>query len=207
MSVLTVSDDSSIGRWIIDCAVTTWSSHWTRDPKQRHCSRSSGKLRHHLWFELRQQMRRYEPMDSITLRKAGPDDSGFAYCAKRAAFREYVQKVWGWDEDEQRRLHEQRFEAQDFRVINLAGTDVGIMALVVAPDCVKVNQLFLLPEHQGNCIGRECMALVMAEARQLGVPVRLRVLKVNPRAQAFFQSLGFVATGQSDTHVLMQRDS
>ena len=151
--------------------------------------------------------RRYEAMDSVTLRQAGPEDSEFAYCVKKAAFKEYVQKVWGWDEGEQRRLHEQRFEAQNFRVIILSGTDVGIMALVVTSDCVKLNQLFLLPEYQGKCIGRECMALVMAEARRLGLPVRLRVLKVNPRAQAFFQSLGFVPTGQSETHVLMERDS
>ncbi len=65
------------------------------------------------------------------LRKAGPDDSEFAYCVKKAAFRAYVEKVWGWDEEEQRQFHEQRFEAQDFRIINLAGTDVGIMAVVV----------------------------------------------------------------------------
>ncbi len=32
-------------------------------------------------------------MDSVTLRKASPKDSEFAYCAKRAAFREYVEKV------------------------------------------------------------------------------------------------------------------
>ena len=109
-------------------------------------------------------------MNSLTLRKASPNDSEFAYCAKRAAFREYVEKVEGWDEDEQRQLHERRFGAQDFRVINLAGTDIGIMAVVVAPDCVKVNQLFLLPEHQGKDIGRRCMLLIMEEARQLRLP-------------------------------------
>lgn len=71
-------------------------------------------------------------MNSLTLRKASPDDSEFSYCATRAAFREYVEKVWGWDEDEQRQLHEQRFGAKDFQVINPAGTDVGIMAGVTA---------------------------------------------------------------------------
>ena len=146
-------------------------------------------------------------MDGVTLRKAGPKDGEFAYRVKRAAFREYVEKVWGWDEDEQRRLHEQRFRSQNFRVINLAGTDVGIVAVVAAPDCVHVNQLFLLPEHQGKGIGRACMALIIEEGRRLGLPVRLRVLKVNQRAQAFFQGLGFVRTGQTDTHVLMERDS
>jgi GNAT superfamily N-acetyltransferase len=144
-------------------------------------------------------------MNSLTLREASPNDSEFAYCVKRAAFREYVEKVWSWDEVEQRRLHELRFEAQDFRVINLAGIDIGIMAVVVAPDCVNVNQLFLLPEHQGKGIGRRCMLLIMEEARELGLPVRLRVMKVNPRALAFYLRLGFLRTGETDTHHLMER--
>ena len=146
-------------------------------------------------------------MDGVTLRKATAQDGEFAYCAKRAAYRECVEKVWGWEEGEQRKLHERRFGSQDFRVINQAGTDVGIMAVVVGPDCLKVNQIFLLPEHQGKGIGRRCVSLVVEEARRLGLPVRLRVLKVNVRARAFFQRLGFVRIGETDTYVLMERDS
>jgi len=144
-------------------------------------------------------------MNDLTLRQASRNDSEFAYRAKRVAFRQYVEKVWGWDEEKQRKLHEERFDAHDFRIINVAGTDVGIMALVVAPDCVQLNQLFLLPEHQGKGIGRECMLLVMQQASRLGLPVRLRVLKVNSRALAFFQQLGFCRTGETETHVLMER--
>ena len=146
-------------------------------------------------------------MDDLTLRKATPSDSEFAYVTKRAAFREYVEKVWGWDEDEQQKLHKQRFKAQDFRIINLAGTDIGIMAVVIEPDCLRLNQLFLFPEHQGKGIGRECILMIMEEAKRLGLPVRLRVLKVNPRALAFFQKLGFTHTGETDTHDLMEKDS
>ncbi len=94
--------------------------------------------------------------------------------AQKASIREYVEKVEGRHEDEQRQLHEQRFGTQEFRVINLARTDVGIMAVVVAADCVKVSQLFLLPEHQGKDIGRRCVLLITEEARRLGLPVRLR---------------------------------
>jgi RimJ/RimL family protein N-acetyltransferase len=39
----------------------------------------------------------------------------------------------------------------------------------------------------------------------LGVPVRLRVLKVNPRALAFFERLGFARAGETETHVLLER--
>ena len=118
-----------------------------------------------------------------------------------------MEEIENWDEDEQRQLHQQRFERGDFLVVNFAGTDVGIMAMNVAPDCMKVNQLFLLPEHQGKGIGRRCMLLIVEEARQLGLPVRLRVLKVNPRAIAFYERLGFGHTGETDTHHLMERVS
>ena len=118
-----------------------------------------------------------------------------------------MEKVEGWDEDEQRQLHERRFGAQDFRVINVAGKDVGIMAVVVAPECVNVNQLFLLQEHQGKDVGRRCMLLIMEEASQLGLPVRLRVMKVNPRALAFYHRLGFRRAGETDTHDLMEWSS
>jgi hypothetical protein len=39
-------------------------------------------------------------MNGLTLRKASPNDSEFAYGVKRAAFKEYVEKVGGWDGDE-----------------------------------------------------------------------------------------------------------
>jgi GNAT superfamily N-acetyltransferase len=143
----------------------------------------------------------------LVIRKAETKDSELAYRVKKAAFREYVEKVWGWDEAEQRQLHERRFAAQDYRVVNVAGTDVGIMAVVVAKDCVKLNQLFLLPEHQRKGIGRECVLLIIEEARRLGLPVHLQVLKVNPRAFAFFRRLGFSRTGETETHLIMERAS
>ena len=60
------------------------------------------------------------------------------------------------------------------------------------------------PEHQGKGIGSNCMFLIMEEARQSGLPVRLRVLKVNVRALAFYQRRRFVRTGGTETRVLME---
>ena len=39
--------------------------------------------------------------------------------------------------------------------------------------------------------------------RAAGLPVRLRVFRVNP-ASRLYERLGFVATGETDTHVLME---
>jgi len=41
-------------------------------------------------------------MMNLKLRKATSHDSEFTYQTKKAAFKEYVNKVWGWDETEQR---------------------------------------------------------------------------------------------------------
>lgn len=143
--------------------------------------------------------------DNLKVRMASEDDKEFAYQAKRAAFREYVELVWGWNEDRQRKLHDQRFAAQDFCVISLDGTDVGIMSVDLKPESVFVNQLYILPEYQEQGIGGKCMSIVVEEGNKLDLPVRLRVLKVNLRAVAFYERLGFTITEHTDTHYLMQK--
>ena len=144
-------------------------------------------------------------MNNLRLRKATPDDSEFAYQTKKAAFREYAEKVWGWDEDEQQQLHRRRFAAHDFRVIQLSDIDVGIIAMSRQSDCIKFHQMFILPEYQGKGIGDAAMRLIIKDATAFRLPIRLQVLKVNNRAFAFYQRMGFEPTGENDTHNLMEK--
>jgi GNAT superfamily N-acetyltransferase len=142
---------------------------------------------------------------SAGLRPATAKDSEFAYQVKRTTLGEYVRQVWGWDEDEQRRLHVRRFASQDLRVIVTDGDDVGILALSHEPDCVRVNQMLLLPEHQGKGIGTACMRQVLTDAAGGRQPVRLQVLKVNRRAIGFYRRLGFRKSSVDETHVHMEK--
>jgi GNAT superfamily N-acetyltransferase len=143
-------------------------------------------------------------VDSLTLRAADQGDSEFAFTARRAALKQYVDAMAGWDEAEQRELHGRRFASQDFRVISFAGVDVGIIAVSLTPDHMKINQLLLVPERQGRRIGRQCMLRMMDEAAALGLPIRLRVMKVNPRALSFYERLGFIRTAATDSHDLLE---
>ena len=143
--------------------------------------------------------------NGIGLRQASVADCEFAYQTKKAALRKYVEMVWGWNEAEQRQMHERRFSAKDVKIVQLAGTDVGILALVREADCLMINQLFIVPKYQGRGIGRSCMMQVIADAKRSSVPVRLWVLKVNTRAASFYDGLGFKEIGQNDTHIMMER--
>ena len=144
-------------------------------------------------------------MVEVRLRKATAEDDEFAYQTKKAAFRGYAEQVEGWDEVMQRQLHEQRFRAQAFYILQASGLDVGILALIRAPDEIKLNQLFILPEYQGKGYGRACMCSLIAEAEAGKLPIRLKVLKVNQRAITFYQRLGFTDRGETASHLLMER--
>jgi ribosomal protein S18 acetylase RimI-like enzyme len=142
---------------------------------------------------------------SVSLRPAKAQDSEFAYGVKKTTLGEYVREVWGWDEEEQRRLHQRRFASQDFQVIVVAGADAGILALSHDPDCLRVHQLLVLPEYQGKGVGTACMRRVLEDAAGRRQPVRLQVLKMNHRAIGFYRRLGFKDTSTDDTHIQMER--
>jgi GNAT superfamily N-acetyltransferase len=107
-------------------------------------------------------------MDKIELRTAMPEDGELTFGIRKAAFRPYLEKHQPWDEDEQRLIHEKRFNTQDFRILRLAGKDVGFLSMSHDSREVKLHHFFILPEHQSKGAGQKCMLLLMEEARQKG---------------------------------------
>ena len=49
------------------------------------------------------------------------------------------------------------------------------------------------------------MVSLISEAEAGKVPIHLKVLKGNPRALTFYQRLGFLGRGETDTHILLER--
>ena len=144
-------------------------------------------------------------VEELNIRKAQASDSEFVFTVKKAAFREYVEQVWGWDDNYQRELHDRRFASQDLRIIQFCGTDVGFLATSRSRATLKVDQLYILPEYQGRGIGSACMARVLDDANFRQKPVVLQVLKVNIRGIVFYQRLGFIIVGETTTHLLMKK--
>jgi hypothetical protein len=55
------------------------------------------------------------------LRVARPDDREFLLRLNEATMREYVERVWGWDEGEQAALLEERFQPERWQIIQSRG--------------------------------------------------------------------------------------
>ena len=142
-------------------------------------------------------------MDGLNIRKAVDADVDFTFAVKEAAFREYVEQVWGWDEVDQRELHEVRFASQNAHIIQYQGIEAGYFSTSSTADWVRVYQIFILPEYQRKGLGSACMRLIVSDASAQEKSVRLQVLKINTRAIAFYERLGFKIVDEDDSHVQM----
>lgn len=155
-----------------------------------------------------------------TLRPATDDDREFLWCLVVATMKDYVDQTWGWDEDDQRRLFDEKVDIPNARIVVIDGADAGLFVLYhpAAPDphpaqaedfaagAYYVAEIELMPPYQRRGIGAAILRDVIAEARSGGRPVALRVLKVNP-ARRLYERLGFALIGESDTHYLMRTPS
>ena len=143
--------------------------------------------------------------EELCIRKARLIDSEFVFATKKETFREYAERVWGWDASRQRELHNTRFTKHDFRIIRFRGIDVGFFATSNTSEALKLHQLFILPEYQGRGIGSACMTRIVKDANLAQKPVMLQVLKINTRAITFYQRLGFVVADEDSSHVQMEK--
>jgi GNAT superfamily N-acetyltransferase len=138
------------------------------------------------------------------LRVAASEDLEFLFSLLRASLGSYVEQTFGpWNDEDQRARFFASTDPATHRVIELDGRRVGCLDVRWLPDQVKLNRILLLPAHQNRGIGTRLVREVVAQARAAGLPVRLRVFRVNP-ARRLYERLGFVATGETETHVLME---
>jgi GNAT superfamily N-acetyltransferase len=142
-------------------------------------------------------------MEGLTLRPATHADGAFLFRLLKVALGPYVAQTWGWDEKWQRTYFWSRFDPASSQIVVLRGRDVGVLSMIEEQDVVLLNQIYLLPEAQGQGVGTILIRSVLDRAFARCLPVRLRVLRVNP-ARRLYERLGFAVTAETETHLVMQ---
>jgi len=140
----------------------------------------------------------------VSLRPATADDSEFAYRATRDTMREYVLATWGaWNDEEVRRRSSENIADGCTQIIELEHTAIGIHVVEREPDSIRLLQIFILPGYQRRGIGSQLIERLLAEARSARLPLRLRVLRVNP-AFALYQRMGFKVVDATPERYFME---
>ncbi len=138
------------------------------------------------------------------LRPATPGDLDFIRRVHAEAMRPHIERTWGaWDEADQRRRLLETTRPESHEIVEVDGEPIGCRWVRAHPDALELVRLWLLPSAQGKGIGAALVRDLLAAAARVRLPVRLRVLKVNP-AQRLYRRLGFEDAGEIETHFRMR---
>ena len=144
-----------------------------------------------------------EHKPEVSFRQIVSDDFDFLWRLHNAALREYVEKTWDWDEERQRRLFAESFDANNGEIIVIGGADAGYLWTAEREMETILVSIRILPEYQNRGIGKKIIEDVLVKSKK---PVRLQVLKINP-AQNLYKRLGFETISETETHFLMKTKS
>jgi len=130
-------------------------------------------------------------MTAIRLRPATAADSEFCFRLHRAAMRDYVEAIWGWDEDTQRSFHQSAFDPPKTSIVTVNSHDAGVWIVERRPAEIYLARIEIHPDYQNRGIGGQLIEGLLRESQNEGKPVMLDVLNVNQRALALYKRLGF----------------
>jgi GNAT superfamily N-acetyltransferase len=136
-------------------------------------------------------------MNVLTTRK------DFLWKLKVASMRRYIEAVHGWDDAIQYGFFEQGFNPEDIRIIQCDRQDMGMYELRERDEEWFLARIEILPAFQGRGIGTKVIQRMIDQVSKTGKPLRLQVFKVNP-AQRLYESMGFLRTGETRTHITME---
>lgn len=142
-------------------------------------------------------------MTEYTIRKATSQDSGLSFEIKKNALGEYVKQTWGWDEEWQLKYHAEDFNPEILNIIEVNGEPVGCLEVIREPNHLLVSGLYIIDKFQNLQIGARIMSTIIKDALHIPTNVKLQVLKVNHKAKAFYERLGFEVYNVTEHHFQM----
>lgn len=141
----------------------------------------------------------------FTTRPYEPGDYEFVYELKKLCYHDYVEALWGWNEDDQRRRFAQFMDEGAGEMMFLLlqdGQAIGMTNYEFSgEDALDICNICLLPQYRGRGVGGALLKQYIAQNTR---PVlTLQVYKNNP-ARRLYERLGFRTYEETDTHYRMR---
>jgi GNAT superfamily N-acetyltransferase len=142
---------------------------------------------------------------NFTIRRSSADDAPLFYDVIEQTMREFIMATWGrWNESRVRQESLEDSISPDAQVIQVGDIAVGVCLIERSPTHIQLEQIYLLPEYQRLGIGSVLIQSLITEASQSHIPIRLRVMTVNP-AKKFYEKFGFIVTEVTPEFFFMEK--
>ena len=140
-----------------------------------------------------------------TFRPCTLNDFELLFKLKKENFKYYIEKCWGWNEEDQiNRLKfdlEENINEKQIILVNNEGIGVYVAKMTENGD-MFIAEINILKEYQGRGIGTDILRKQLEENKEKGIRTTLRVFKDNP-AKNLYERLGFKVYEEIETHYLM----
>ena len=130
----------------------------------------------------------------FTLRKSTSQDLDLTYKIKKNALSEYLELLWGWNNEAQYEFHQEHFNPNNFQLIEIFDEPIGYLETTQKNDVLFLLNLMISKQFQGKGIGK----IILGDLLKNHSHIELEVLKVNLRAIRFYQNFGFKILEEMD---------
>ncbi len=137
-----------------------------------------------------------EPLDLQLVTVSEKDFESLA-AIRVAAMRESLERVGRFDENRARMRLRNSFVAEATRRIVSQGETIGFYAVIPGIEGLRLDHLYILPQHQGKGLGSAVLSIVFAQADQKNQDVVVGALRESA-SNRFYQRHGFVKSGESE---------
>jgi GNAT superfamily N-acetyltransferase len=151
-------------------------------------------------------------LSAITVRPEQPQDETFLF-ELYASTRQEELAAWSWPPEMRKAFLTMQFKASqgyysafpgaEFQIVLLDGAKAGRLVVHRTPEALRLVDIALLPQFRNTGIGTALLRRIFDEAAATKKPLRLQVLR-GARAERFYHRLGFVKTGETETHLEME---
>lgn len=130
-------------------------------------------------------------------------DYNFIYELKKNAYIKYVEEIWGWNEEFQRKKFKEfidKYKEYTY-LINIENKNIGFYNDDYLDNGdYEVTNICIIPEYQGKGIGTEILKDVLEKHKDKNI--HIQYFKQNPVGELYAR-LGFEPNGETEYHYQM----
>lgn len=138
------------------------------------------------------------------LRQATMEDKEFVYSLKKLVLKDYIDEIWGWDEDYQRKDFEVYYNPVNNKIITWNNSGIGILETTEDSDEIHIIEIAILQEYQGTGIGTNVLKQIIDNSKARDKRVKIVCFRINVEAKKLYLKLGFKVVEETKTHYILE---
>lgn len=139
--------------------------------------------------------------EQFTLRPSSSSDAGWIAELRAVVMRPDLERLGRFDSVRVRERFLNAFRPENTYVVQVQGTDAGVIAVRPEKDEQWIEHFYVSPAHQGRGLGGAVLRRIMANFAD-SRPFRLNVLQ-GSRARSLYERLGFELETEDPVDVFM----